>query len=357
MRKQSDAGSALPNSPTPSRRSTLLSFLKLLLAAPFASARAADPTTSPATRPAEAIDLFAMGDWGEDTEAQRQVASQMSQTAKAIGYPLSAVVLCGDSFYFRLTGVDDPRWRTLFETMYDPATLSAPFFSCLGNHDCEADNLSIQLAYARQHPESRFKLPARWYRREIPAQNPLVSLLMLDSNKDNLTELQWNQQIAWLKDQLASPRAPWTICCAHHPLFSNGFFFSNGILQRDWGQLFEQHHVDFYLAGHEHNLQHLEIPGWHESFLIAGGGGAHAHPLFRADRGFSRQAFGFLHFAMNPQLATVKFIDSQGAIIHEFQRSKAGQVTQTLTTPNSAPQRNALNALLELRNRPATTQP
>jgi hypothetical protein len=297
-----------------------------------------------------------MGDWGEDTAAQRQVADQMSRAAKALPHPLSAVVLLGDSFYFALTGPDDPRWQTLFEKMYDPQTLGVPFYSCLGNHDYQANNFAGEFAYVRDHPRSRFKLPARWYRRDIPEENPLVSLIMLDSNKDSLTELQWDRQIAFIRQQLDSPRAPWTICCAHHPMFSNGFFFSNGILQRDWGELFEKHDVDFYLAGHEHNLQHLEIPAWKETFLITGGGGAHSHPLFRADRGFSRQIFGFLHLALARDRAVVRFIDSTGALVHQFDRAKSGTVNQSLTTPNSTPQRNALKALLELRNR-ATTQP
>jgi hypothetical protein len=325
----------------------------MLLAAPFAAARAIE---APSTRPA-AVDLFAMGDWGEDTQAQRKVAEQMSRSARGLVNPLTGVVLCGDNFYFRLTGADDPRWQLLFEKMYDPAALGVPFYSCLGNHDCEANNQAIELEYARQNPRSRFKLPGLWYRRDLPVDRPLVTLIMLDSNKDALSELQWNQQISWLRDQLTGPRAAWTICCAHHPLFSNGFFFVNGILQRDWGALFEQHGVDFYLAGHEHNLQHLEIAGWKESFLIAGGGGAHAHPLFRADRGFSRQAFGFLHFAITPERAGVRFIDADGTVIHEFERTRAGQVKQILTTPNSIPERNALKTLLELRNRAPATRP
>jgi tartrate-resistant acid phosphatase type 5 len=343
-----------PQEQRPTRRTTLLSVLKLLAGAPLAGlARAAGPASQPAT----SVDLFAMGDWGEDTAAQRQVASQMARSAKSLSTPLSAVVLCGDSFYFALTGADDPRWKTLFEDMYDPSVLAVPFYSCLGNHDYQANNFAAEFAYVRRHPQSRFKLPDRWYRRDIPAAHPLVTLLMLDSNKDSLTELQWNQQINFIKEQLESPRAPWTICCAHHPMFSNGFFFSNPILQRDWGQLFEKHAVDFYLAGHEHNLQHLEIRDWNESFVIAGGGGAHSHPLFRDDRGFSRQIFGFVHFAFTPSQVTVRLIDSTGAAVHAFDRTKSGRITQTLTTPNSPPQKNALRALLELRNRPPASRP
>jgi hypothetical protein len=298
-----------------------------------------------------------MGDWGEDTAGQRRVAAAMATRAKNPAEHPAAVVLCGDNFYFSLTGVDDPRWQTLFERMYDPAALNVPFFACLGNHDYSGNNLRIELDYARQHRDLRFTLPDRWYRRDIPPQKPLVTLLMLDSNRDNLSDLQWARQIAWIKEQLASPRAQWTICCAHHPMFSNGYVFFNGILQRDWGKPFEEADVDFYLAGHEHNLQHLEIPAWRESFLIAGGGGAHQHPLFRADRGFSREDFGFVDFKFNTSRALVRIIDGDGKTMHAFERNKAGKVWVLETTPNSVPQKNPLQTYLELRNRPPATQP
>ena len=298
-----------------------------------------------------------MGDWGEDTAAQRQVAAEMAKCAKRSTDRPAAVVLCGDNFYFRLTGVDDPRWQSLFERVYDPASLNMPFYACLGNHDHEGENLHIELDYAQRNPDSRFKLPGQWYRRDLPPDAPTVTLIVLDSNRDNLSDVQWARQISWLEEQLAGTRAPWTICCAHHPMFSNGYVFFNAILQRDWGKLFEQHHVDFYLTGHEHNLQHLEIPGWNESFVIAGGGGAHQHPLFRADRGFSRQAFGFVDFELTPANAVVRFIDVDGKVLHAFERDKAGKVTILETTPNSTPQKNALQAYLELRNRGSATQP
>ena len=305
----------------------------------------------------DALRIFAMGDWGEDTAAQRQVAAAMATRAKDTSPRLTAVILCGDNFYFRLTGIDDPRWQNLFEQMYDPKALKVPFYACLGNHDYDGENKRIELEYAKQNKNSRFKLPASYYRVDLPAEQPLLTLIMLDSNRDNINESQWNQQIDWLRQQLASPRATWTICCAHHPMFSNGFVFYNGILQRDWGTLFEANHVDFYLAGHEHNLQHLEIPGWSESFIIAGGGGAHPHPLFRSDRGFSREVFGFVEFELTSDKALVRYIGADSQIVHEFERDKAGKVRVLETTPNSTPQKNAIQTYLELRNRPPATQP
>lgn len=333
-------------------RSKGLTFIVILLLAAWSSA------SVPATAPAERTELIGMGDWGEDTDAQREVASELSKYARAELAPLAALLLCGDNFYFKLTGVDDPRWQSLFEQTYDPKTLGIPFYACLGNHDYDGDNLRIELAYSRRHPGSRFKLPAEWYRVDLPNDKPLVTVILLDSNKENVTELQWNQQAQWLDKELAGPRAPWTICVAHHPLFSNGFFWGNGPLQHDWGALFQKYKVDFYLCGHEHDIEHLEIPDWFTSFVIDGGGGAHPHPLSRDDRGFSREAFGFVNFDLTPDKTTVTFIGTDGKPMHTFERTKAGSVKVLQTTPNT-PRTNPLKAYLDMKDRKpaATTQP
>ena len=94
---------------------------------------------------------------------------------------------------------------------------------------------------------------------------------MLDSNKDSLTELQWNQQLAFINEQLESPRAPGRFVLPITPCSATASSSPIPSSAR-LGKLFEKHDIDFYLAGHEHNLQHLEIAEWKESFVIAGGG-------------------------------------------------------------------------------------
>ena len=300
-----------------------------------------------------------MGDWGENTQAERQVAQAMAHyvAADENSVNFKAVLLCGDNFYFKLTGVNDPRWNTLFEQMYDPVKLNVPFYACLGNHDYDGNNRQIELAYSRQHAGGRFKMPAAWYRIDLPREKPMVTIIMLDSNKENQTDVQWRRQIDFLTRQLQGPRAAWTICCAHHPLFSNGFFWGNGILQKDWGTLFEKYKVDFYLCGHEHDLEHLEIPGWSTSFVIAGGGGAHSHPLSRDDRGFSRREYGFVSFDLTPDKAIVRYIGADDKPIHVFERTRSGKVKVDQTTPNT-PRTNPLKAYLQIKEpRGAATKP
>jgi hypothetical protein len=331
-------------------------WLLIILSAGLGHNACASLETQPTSAPSPHLELLAMGDWGEDTPAQRAVASAMADYVRPMTSPPITLLLLGDNFYFRLTGVDDPRWQSVFEDVYDKTVLTMPFYACLGNHDYDGDNCRIELEYARLHPQSRFKLPAEWYRVDLPRDKPLVTLIMLDSNRENLGEAQWKSQIDWLQAELEKPRAPWTICCAHHPLISNGFFWANGILQHDWGRLFQKYHVDFYFCGHEHDMEHLEDPNWTTSFVIAGGGGAHPHPLSRDDRGFSRVAFGFVAAELTPDNATIRFIGTDDKPMHVFERSKAGQVRILSTLPNT-PRINPLKALLQQRVIPATTEP
>ena len=312
-----------------------------------------------ATRPADELNLLAMGDWGEGKPAQRQVADTMAAYVRSSDRHFTALLSAGDNFYVPLKSIDDPVWQDLFEKMYDPAVLNFPFYIALGNHDYDQNKFRIELAYAQAHPESRWKEPGKWYRIDLPADHPLVTILMLDSDRDLMTLDDWNAQIRFLGDELAAPRAPWTICCAHHPLFSNGIIPDNGILQRDWGTLFEKYHVDFYLCGHEHNLQHLEIKGWTPSFILAGGGGAHAHPMLHDQRGpFSRSIYGFVHFDFTPRQATVRYIGFKGDILHEFVRSKSGEVKVTINTPSDKPVTRPLEVIQGLYDKiHPTTEP
>lgn len=309
------------------------------LQAQTSAAQSAPSTSRPSTQPARELNLLAMGDWGEGKPAQSKVAHAMEQYVeiehKQFHKTFAALLSAGDNFYVPLKNTDDPAWQNLFEKMYDPKVLDFPFYAALGNHDYDHDKYIVELAYAKQHPESRWKMPARWYRVDLPAKDPLVAAIMLDSDHDNLSAAQWEEQRKWLEHELAGARAPWTVCCAHHPLFSNGAAADNGILQRDWGSLFKKYHVDIYLCGHEHNLQHLEIPGWKTSFVLAGGGGAHQHPMIRDNRGpFSRSIYGFVHFDFTPDQVTVRYIGTGDQVLHEFVRTKAGAVRVTKTTPS-----------------------
>ena len=193
---------------------------------------------------------------------------------------------------------------------------------------------------AKQHPDSRWKMPAKHYRVELPADHPIVSVLVLDSNEKNLGPAGWKDELTWLESELAKPRpGQWVIATAHHPVFSNGQHDDTKKILEDWAPLFKKHKLDFFLCGHDHDLQHLEVSGWPTSFVLAGGGGAKIRPMKRNDRGpFSRSLNGFFHLQLTPELATGKMISVKGEVVHEFTRSAAdGKVKVIKTTGRDKP--------------------
>jgi hypothetical protein len=160
---------------------------------------------------------------------------------------------------------------------------------------------------------------------------------MLDSSKPRFTAAEWQKEIDWIDEQLASVRNDpsgkrrWTVAVAHHPFFSNGAHGDNGVLQLNWGPVFKKHNLDFYVCGHDHDLQALDIKNWPMTFVLAGGGGKAPTKMRRDARGeFSKSMNGFTHLQFTPDKATIRIIDGKTAKpVHQFERTPDGKVTIT----------------------------
>lgn len=271
-----------------------------------------------------------MADWGMLNQQQKSVAQTLTNYVRSSDTDYTAMLTGGDNIYVQPKHVDDPIWDQVFEQMYDPRVLNFPFFIAPGNHDYENGKIPIELAYARENPTSRWKFPSTYYRLDFPegAERPLVTILMLDSCKDQMGSRNWNAETKWLQAELANPRnGTWLVCVAHHPLYSNGDHGDNGVLQQTWGTLFRQYGVDMYICGHDHDLQHLEMPGVTTSFILVGGGGATVRPMRIDRRGpFSKSSYGFADLNITPTKLTVRFIGGEGQVLHAFERIKSGEV-------------------------------
>lgn len=327
------------------KRSGGLVFVILMLTALSSAAWAARTPASGPARQLREVNLLSMGDIGQVGPGQKRVADALAKHVTASGRQFDALFTAGDNFYVKFSGVDDPKWKTMFEAMYDRNILDFPFYAALGNHDYEElapggmRKWQIEMAYAKAHPRGRWKLPAHWYRVDFPnrAEKPLVSVLVLDSYKDGVGEVAWKMQLEWLKKELEQPRkATWIVAIAHHPLYSNGRHGDIGVLQREFGPLFEKHGVDLYICGHDHDLQHLEIPGVRTSLMLVGGGGASTRPMQNDSRGpFSRSIQGFADLNFSPERVVVRFVGTDGSVLHSFERTRDGKVNVLETTASS----------------------
>jgi hypothetical protein len=296
---------------------------------------------------AGAHEILMIGDWGYDDPAgQAQVAAGMAAYARKNALHPEAFLLLGDNWYGALEGgVKSPRWQTHFEAMYPKEVFNCPAYAVLGNHDYQRwpeSKVEAELIYAHI-AGTRWTMPARWYTFEFPQKNPLVTFVALDSNMPHavpfapgsrdftLTMEEKTQQLQWLEKELQRPRkTPYLVVMAHHPVYSDGPHGDHAMLISDWDPLFRKYGVTLYLAGHDHDLQHLEFEGHPTSFFLSGGGGADLYSL-KIDpsrRGpFAQKIYGFSQLSVTPQQLTLRHCASDGQTLHAFSKTPAGKVT------------------------------
>lgn len=301
----------------------------------------------PAHRPhAAAKQILMVGDWGyENFAAQSRVAAAMQQYVREHNLSTDALLMLGDNWYGPLPGgAASTRWKTQFEDMYPKSVFDCTAYAIPGNHDYQRmpeSKVAAELEYARKGG-TRWTMPSLWYRFDFPSTNPLMTVIALDSNMPHplgaqaagvnftLTPEQQAEQLTWLEAELLKPRTtPFLVVMGHHPIFSNGPHGDNAVLIRDWEPLLRKHKAHLYLAGHDHDMQHLEFDGHPTSFVLSGGGGADLYTLKieEAKRGpYAEKVYGFSHLEVTPEKLTLRHMDEAGRLIHSFDKMPDGSV-------------------------------
>lgn len=298
-------------------------------------------------------ELLMIGDWGWDGNgqpeqaavAQTKVALAMQRYAQDHQLDTQALLFLGDNWYGALEGGGKSlRWQTQFEELYPAGKFACPAYAVLGNHDYQnwpESKVDAELAYARTG-KSRWTMPARWYRFEFPETKPLITFLAVDSNMPfadgstkkgrnfTLTPALQAEQLAWLEAELKRTRTtPFLAVMGHHPVYSDGPHGDHKVLIRDWDPLFRKYKVDLYLAGHDHDLQHLEFEKHPTSFFLSGGGGANLYDLKidPAQRGpYGQKIYGFSHLSVTAKEITLRHLDSDGRVLHAFTKTPEGKI-------------------------------
>lgn len=307
-----------------------------------------------------------LGDWGyldklsaqtfgagNNFAAQGQVARGMRHVAQTTNLVPDALFLLGDSWYGELPGgAASPRWRAQFEELYPADVFPGPVYTMLGNHDyqtipADVNKVEAELEYARtgkgtDGKPTRWTLPARWYTFDFPARKPLMRCIVLDSNMPyadgkprhgesfTLTPEQQAEQLVWFQQQLERPRdLPWLTVMAHHPVYSNGPHGDHPVLVRDWAPLLRDYKVDLYMAGHDHDLQVLQLEGEPTTHVLSGAGGADLYVLKRdgLDRGpYAQEVHGFTHLTVTANQLQVRHLDADGRFLFGIGRDRAATV-------------------------------
>lgn len=237
--------------------------------------------------------LLVVGDWGDGTEAQEEVAEQMADYARP--RTVAAIVTTGDNFY--ANNASD-----LMEPFAWATDRDIPFVIAWGNHDVETQR-RIEVI------DDTFGDPPRWWSHDWGP----VDIVILDSNQVDSPE-----QRRFLLDSLTTSDNP-TIVVFHHPPYSCGVHGDTQIVQDQWLPHFDDD-VFLVLSGHEHNYQRFESD--EITYVVTGGGGGNLTELAECPNDHPRRIAGesvnsFVALELTQSL-NITAIDADGEVIDEF---------------------------------------
>lgn len=272
------------------------------------------------------ISFLVVGDWGyRGQNAQRAVARRMGIVAHEIDSRF--VITTGDNFYYDgVHSVDDPHWQESFERVYTARSLQRPWYVTLGNHDYDGD-VRAQIDYSKR--SARWKLPDHYYSvvQSIDDTTSVRFLFLdtqlLDSTTAATAGLDRNRQLVWLDSTLAASTSQWHIAVGHHPMYTGSRAGNSALLIGEVRPILERHQVQVYIAGHDHDLQHLRPPGSIDYFVSGAAGkprasGTTEHTLFAAGN-----VPGIMAVTLTPRRMQARFLDSTGKELYRtaFERS------------------------------------
>jgi tartrate-resistant acid phosphatase type 5 len=239
------------------------------------------------------IRVLAFGDFGDGSDAQKRVAGAMLRYHE--GHAFDFAITLGDNFYPRgMDSPSDPRWETWWSALYDP--LKIQFYAAFGNHDWNQPNgPAAEILFSQRSPS--WRMPAAYYTFEAGP----VQFFALD------TDIISEAQVRWLIDELDKSRATWKVVYGHHPIYSEGQHEDNN---DKIGQLLPvlKDRADVYLAGHDHDMQHLKPEG-RLHFFVAGTGGK-LRTIEPGPRSlFAKGANGFAVLEADASTLTVTFVE------------------------------------------------
>jgi hypothetical protein len=221
------------------------------------------------------ITFAAVGDSGDATTAQRQIANVMRS------FNPDLVIHNGDIVY---SGFDDTTVDTRMFNFYQPQMKNTPFFLSCGNHDLNCcggapDNTlsnfqstfylptnsmdGTELFYSFDHGDAHF----------VALFNPWFTSYVFTNG---------TAQYQWLTNDLAHSRKKWKFMFFHHPIANSGAHASfdrdgNGVIdQTDLMFLLQPvaqtYGVQLIFSGHDHNFEKFApTNGLHH--VVSGGGG------------------------------------------------------------------------------------
>lgn len=221
----------------------------------------------------EFLSISIVGDWGGFTTRPYQirygyrVAESMNRMVNLANTDF--LMLIGDNFYENgIQNVEDSRFQTTFENTFHSGLtnlLDMPMWIQSGNHDYRG-NVTAEILYTET--QNRWKYPKLWYK--IPTKeynNFSIDIFMIDTNAlkamksieedASIVQQRQTEHYNWLESELEKSTADYIIVSGHHTIQSVAEHGPDQDLINNLRPLLKKYKVNFYINGHDHQLQVL----------------------------------------------------------------------------------------------------
>ena len=316
-------GPATGSPPTPGPTATFTAT-SLYTATPTATRT---PTGTPGPSftpvPADSIRFGVIGDYGDSSQAEADVATLVKSwdpdiiiTTGDNNYPSGAATTIDKNIGQFYHGFIYP-----YSGSYGAGATTNRFFPSLGNHDWETPDVQPYLDY--------FTLPGK--ERYYDFVWGPVHFFAVDSDvREPDGNTSASSQGAWLQTQLGASTSPWNVVYMHHPPYSSGAIHgSSAAMQwpyQAWG-------ADVVLAGHDHTYERILRDGI--PYFVNGLGGASIYtfstPVTGSQVRYNGDYGAMLVEVSNLQI-TFQFVTRTGVLVDTYTLGTTSTTTPTATS-------------------------
>jgi tartrate-resistant acid phosphatase type 5 len=279
----------------------------------------------------DGFNFFVISDPGKNgIKSQKKIANQMALQADNMNPEF--IVSCGNNFQAKgVESVEDPLWKSDFENVYKKASLQVDWYPVLGNRDYRG-NTQAEIDYSKINSiwrlKSRFYTFVRQINDSVSARfifldtAPLLDKYYKKDGYSDIAKQDSARQIAWLNAILANSKEQWKLVFGHHSIYSANMNEGNSseLIQRI-KPILEKYKVQFYISGHERDLQHLKEISGKIDYMVIGTGNENQASASNELSLFSKSASAFSSVTFHGDSIRYAFINSKGQPEYSFERS------------------------------------
>ncbi len=176
-------------------------------------------------------------------------------------------------------GYSNKQWKPIDEKLEKLRHNGVKVYAVLGNHEVMGQSNKGQQKFQQRFPDHN----KTGYVQVIDS----IAVIMLNSNFNQLSDLENREQVNWYKNTLdkldADSSVQFIITGCHHSPYTNSKIVG---CSKPVQEKFVPHYLHsaksrLFLSGHCHNFEHYKIQG--KDFIVIGGGGGLHQPLKTGD--------------------------------------------------------------------------